>query len=110
MTCIGTFTATPDGFEGRLKTLTIDRPLTLVAADPGDTENAPDYRIMAGEGVETYEVGAGWKHVGDRAGSFVTLLIDDPALAGPLRANLFSSDDQSHVLIWSRSARRPAKD
>ena len=110
MTCIGTFTATPDGFEGRLKTLTIDAPLTLVAADPGDTENAPDYRIMAGEGEETYEVGAGWKHVGDKAGSFVTLVIDDPVLPRPLRANLFSSDDQSHVLIWSRGARRPAKD
>ena len=54
MTCIGTFAATPDGFEGRLQTLTIDAPLTLVAADPGDTENAPDYRIMAGEGEETY--------------------------------------------------------
>ena len=110
MTCIGTFTATPDGFEGRLKTLTIDRPLILVAVDPGDTENAPDYRIMAGEGEETYEVGAGWKHVGDRAGSFVTLLIDDPALARPLRANLFSADNDDHVLIWSRSARRLAKD
>lgn len=109
MTCIGTFTATPDGLEGRLKTLTIDRPLTLVAVDPGDTENAPDYRIMAGEGEDAYEVGAGWKHVGDKAGNFVTLLIDDPALARPLRANLFSSDDQSHVLIWSRSARRPTK-
>jgi len=107
MTCIGTFTATPDGFEGRLKTLTIDRPLTLVAVDPGDTENAPDYRIMAVEGEDAYEVGAGWKHVGDKAGNFVTLLIDDPAWARPLRANLFSSDDQSHVLIWSRSARRP---
>ena len=31
MTCIGTFAATPDGFEGRLQTLTIDAPLTLVA-------------------------------------------------------------------------------
>ena len=110
MTCIGTFAATPDGFEGRLKTLTIDRPLTLVAVDPCDVENAPDYRIMAGEGEETYEVGAGWKHVGDKAGSFVTLVVDDPVLPRPLRANLFSSDDQNHVLIWSRGARRPAKD
>ncbi len=110
MTCIGTFTATPDGFEGRLKTLTIDAPMTVLATDHGDTENAPGYRIMAGEGEKAYEVGAGWKHVGDKAGNFVTLLIDDPAWARPLRANLFSSDGQSHVLIWSRGARRPAKD
>ena len=31
MNCIGTFVATPDGFEGRLRTLTIDSALTIVA-------------------------------------------------------------------------------
>lgn len=110
MTCIGTFVATPDGFEGRLQTLTIDSALTFVAAEPGDADNAPDYRIMAGEGDAAHEVGAGWKHVGDKAGPFVALVIDDPVLVRPLRANLFRSDANSHVLMWSRPARRKAKD
>ena len=110
MNCIGTFIATPDGFEGRLHTLTIDTALTIVAADPGDAGNAPDYRIMAGDGDDAHEVGAGWKHVGDKAGAFVAVLIDDPALVQPLRANLFKSDASSHVLMWSRPARRKAKD
>ena len=48
MTCIGTFTATPDGFEGRLQTLTIYRELTIIPAEPGEAENAPDYRIHHG--------------------------------------------------------------
>lgn len=110
MTCIGTFTATPDGFEGHLQTLTIDRPLTITSAETNETENAPDYRVMAGDGDTGFEVGAGWKRVGDKAGAYVALLIDDPALMQPLRANLFQSDARTHVLMWSRPSRREAKD
>jgi uncharacterized protein (DUF736 family) len=110
MTCIGTFTATPDGFEGRLQTLTIDRELTIVPAEPGEAENAPDYRVMAGDSDTAFEVGAGWKRVGDKAGAYVAVLIDDPALVQPLRANLFQSDPRTHVLMWSRPSRREAKD
>lgn len=109
MTSIGTFTRIGDGFEGRLQTLTIDTALTIVAAEPGDAENAPDYRVMAGDGDDAFEVGAGWKRVGDKAGEFLALLIDDPALAGPLRANLFQTGTGTHILTWSRRARRPAK-
>ena len=43
-------------------------------------------------------------------GTFVAVVIDDPALVQPLRANLFRSDSSSHVLMWSRPARRKAKD
>ena len=109
MTCIGTFTATREGFAGRLHTLTIDCALSIVPAEPGDAGKAPDYRILAGEGDKTFEVGAGWKHVGDKAGAYVAVLIDDPALVQPLRANLFRADGQTHVLMWSRPARREAK-
>ena len=110
MTCIGTFTARPDGFEGRLQTLTIDSALTIVPAEPGEAENAPDYRIMAGQGDTTFEVGAGWKRVGDKAGAYVAVLIDDPTLVQPLGANLFQSGPPTHVLMWSRPSRREAKD
>lgn len=110
MTCIGTFTATRAGFEGRLQTLTIDCALTMVPAESGDAEKAPDYRILAGDGDATFEVGAGWNRVGDKAGTYIAVLIDDPALVRPLRANLFQSDKRTHVLMWSRTARRAAKD
>lgn len=109
MTTIGIFTATSEGFEGRLHTLTLDIPLTIVPAEAGETEKAPDYRVMAGDGEATYEVGAGWKHIGERAGAYVALVIDDPALAAPLRANLFAGDGGTHILTWSRPARRRPK-
>lgn len=110
MTCIGTFTATRDGFEGRLHTLQIDCPLTIIPAASTEADNAPDYRIIAGEGDTAFEVGAGWKRVGDKAGAYVAVLIDDPALVQPLRANLFQSDKHTHVLMWSRASRRESKD
>jgi uncharacterized protein (DUF736 family) len=106
MTCIGTFTATSNGFEGRLQTLTLGLMLAIVDAEPNDAENAPDYRITMGEGDDSYGVGAGWKRVGEKAGAYVALLIDDPAFTQPLRANLFHSDSGNHVLMWSRGPRR----
>lgn len=109
MTAIGIFIATPEGFEGRLRTLTLDVPLAIVLTEPSDADKAPDYRVMAGEGDAPYEVGAGWKHIGERAGVFVTLVIDDPAFAAPLRANLFAGDGGTHVLTWSRPGRGKPK-
>lgn len=105
MTAIGIFTATPEGFEGRLRTLTLDVALTIVPADPSDAEKAPDYRVRAGDRDAAYEVGAGWKHFGERAGAFVALVLDDPAFPAPLRANLFAGEDGTHLLTWTRPAR-----
>ena len=107
---IGTFIAADGGFAGHLHTLTLDIDLTLVPADPSDSENAPDYRVMAGEGDEAREVGAAWKHVGEKAGDYLSLQIDDPAFIQPLRANLFQDDDNAHVLVWSRPSRREKAD
>mgnify|MGYP002779545919 FL=1 len=107
---IGTFIAADGGFAGHLHTLTLDIDLTLVPADPSDSENAPDYRVMAGEDDEAREVGAAWKHVGEKAGDYLSLQIDDPAFVQPLRANLFQDNGNAHVLVWSRPSRREKAD
>ena len=52
MAHIGNFTRTQDGYCGRLRTLTIDVELTLVPANAGDGENAPDFRIHAGDSAD----------------------------------------------------------
>lgn len=105
---IGTFIAEAGGFTGHLHTLTLDIELTLVPADNSDSENAPDFRVIAGSDDEAREVGAGWKHVGEKAGDYLALQIDDPAFIQPLRANLFQGDGDSHVLVWSRPTKREA--
>ena len=107
---IGTFVAADGGFAGHLHTLTLDIELALVPAEASDTENAPDFRVIAGSDDEAREVGAGWKQVGEKAGDYVALQIDDPMFVQPLRANLFRGDGNAHVLVWSRPARREKAD
>ena len=108
MTHIGSFTRTTGGYSGRLRTLTLDVELTLVPADNANAENAPHYCIHAGEDADGVEVGAGWKRTGEKAGAYVSLLIDDPVFAQPLRANLFQADagGSSFHLLWNRPSRR----
>ena len=111
MSQIGAFSRTASGFQGHLKTLTLDVDLCLVPVDAAEAENAPDYRIHLGDDDQGAEVGAGWKRTGERAGAYVSLLIDDPSLARPINANLFQSnrDGNAHHLVWNRPSRREAK-
>jgi uncharacterized protein (DUF736 family) len=111
MTHIGLFTRTADGYTGHLRTLTLDVELTLVPAEHADAENAPDYRIHRGADADGPEVGAGWKRTGEKAGDYIAMLIDDPTLTQPLRANLFQSDvkGKAFALLWNRPAKREDK-
>ena len=110
MAQIGTFVRTRNGFAGRLRTLSLDIELTIVSADHSDTENAPNFRIHAGD-EEGPDVGAGWNRIGEKAGEYVALQIDDPALTQPIRANLFQSgnDRSAFHLLWTRQSKRESR-
>ena len=107
MAQIGQFTRDKSGFTGRIQTLSFTHDLSLVPAESSDAENAPDYRVHLGDG-EGPEIGAGWKRTGEKAGEYVSLLIDDPTLMQPIRANLFRSTDDhaTWVLNWNRPPKR----
>ncbi|MFG1403794.1 DUF736 domain-containing protein [Xanthobacter sediminis] len=104
---IGEFTRETTGFVGRVHTFTLFREITIVPAEPSDADNAPDYRVHNGN-EEGPEIGAGWKRTGERAGDYIALVIDDPALPQPIRANLFRDDDSgaSWSLHWNRAPKR----
>lgn len=108
---IGQFTRSKSGYSGRIQTLSFDAELVLVPAEHSDAENAPDYRIHLGDG-DGPEIGAAWKRTGEKAGDYVYLQLDDPALTQPIRANLFQSgDDKSAwVLNWNRPPKRGERD
>jgi uncharacterized protein (DUF736 family) len=106
MTQIGDFKRTKSGYAGRIRTLALDIELILVPADYSDAENAPDYRIHRGDD-EGPEIGAGWKRVGEKAGDYISLQLDDPTLPQPIRANLFQSGDDKSA--WSLHCNRPPK-
>jgi uncharacterized protein (DUF736 family) len=107
---IGSFTRTQTGFAGSVHTLTLSADLVLVPAEQSDTENAPDYRLHWGDG-DGPEIGAGWKRTGERAGDYISLILDDPALPQPIRANLFrdNADGSSWSLHWNRPAKASEK-
>jgi len=101
---IGTFEKTAPGYSGHIATRTLDAMLAIVPAAPSDSENAPGWRVLLGDADSGIEVGAGWDRSGERAGAYVALQIDDPALPAPLRANLIRSaqNDGEYHLLWSR--------
>jgi uncharacterized protein (DUF736 family) len=107
MTQIGQFTRTANGYWGHLHTLSLNLALVLINAEHSDVENAPDYRVHL-DNEDGLEVGAARKRTGERAGEYVSLLLDDPTFREPIRANLFQvGDDKSAwALHWSRAPRR----
>ena len=106
MAHIGHFTRTSSGFEGRFRAIGIDEEITLVPAEHSDSENAPAYRVLLGD-EEGLDIGAGWSHVGDRAGEFVSLEIYSPLFGGTLRANLFRIGDDGSD--WGLHTNPPSK-
>jgi uncharacterized protein (DUF736 family) len=107
---IGFFLPADGGYAGHITTLTLDISVVLLDAEPSDTENAPDYRLIAGDDDEAREIGAAWKRDGDKAGDYLAVQLDDPSFVQPLRANLFKGEGNGHVLIWSRPSKRDNAD
>jgi uncharacterized protein (DUF736 family) len=111
MTQIGRFIRTKSGFSDAIRTLSLDAQIVLIPSDHSGAENAPDYRILLGDD-EGSEIGAAWKRIGKKAGDYVSLLLDDPALTQPIRANLLQSseDKSSWILHWIRLQKRNERD
>ena len=111
MSLIGQFSRTRNGYAGHIRTLSIDAEIVLVPAEQSDAEHAPDYRIhlLDDDGPE---IGAGWKRIGEKAGDYVSLVIDDPVFLQPIRAFLFQSvvDQSTWGLHWSRPSKRGERD
>ena len=81
MPVIGQFMRENDGFIGHLTTLSLHQDIIIVAAEPSDAENAPDYRVHVLDTMSNEtgaEIGAGWKRTGEKAGDYVSLQLDDP--------------------------------
>lgn len=105
---IGSFQTAADGYAGQIRTLQLDAMIAIVPAKPSDAENAPAWRLLLVEADTGIEIGAGWERRSERAGSYIAVQIDDPALPVPLRANLIRSTqngDEYH-LLWSRPTPR----
>lgn len=99
MANIGTFTVQNNSFTGTVRTLTLNVKVRLVPSDKA-SENAPDYRVVAGNGLE---IGAAWKKVSKAERPYLSVTLDDPSFPATLYARLVEGEDGVHNLIWSRS-------
>ncbi|HTR77471.1 MAG TPA: DUF736 domain-containing protein [Gemmatimonadaceae bacterium] len=102
MSIIGTFTPTKDGgYEGTIRTLTIDLKARFVPNDNRSSDSAPAFRVFAGRS----EIGAAWKaHTdGEPARDYLSVRLEDPCLPSAIQAALFEDvEKRSAQLVWSR--------
>jgi uncharacterized protein (DUF736 family) len=101
---IGTFTRNEDGYFGNIRTLTLDAKHVILPARDAAAENAPDHRVFC----DAAEVGAAWDRTGEKAGAYLSVVIDDPSFVQPIRASLFRSDAENDLwtLHWNRQSKR----
>jgi len=103
------FESTPGGYAGRVRLFGINEAIVLVALDPNDAENAPDYRVHLDD-EDGPDVGGAWKRVGERAGDYIALEIDSPLFGSPFRPVLFRADDDGRTFRLSWKRPRPRDD
>lgn len=99
MATIGNFTPDKDGYVGTIRTLTMNVKARIVANDQKKSDGAPDFRIFTGR----VELGAGWKAktTGNEPHDYLSIQLDDPSFAEPIRAALFEEDGVA-FLVWNR--------
>lgn len=97
MSTIGTFTKQEDGFNGTLRTLSLNVKCRIVPIAK-EAEKGPDYRVVAG----TMEIGAAWKRQSKANNDYLSVKIDDPSFPAPVNARLINDAEGSAVLYWTR--------
>jgi uncharacterized protein (DUF736 family) len=102
MSVIGTFALAKDGgWTGSIRTLTINTKVRLVPNDNRDNENAPIFRVFAGQS----RIGDAWaaRSNGEKPKDYLRVRLDDPSWPEPISAAFFQSDDGNEAqLVWSR--------
>jgi uncharacterized protein (DUF736 family) len=100
MANIGIFTAQNDSYTGTVRTLTLNVNVKVkIVPNNKESENAPDYRIVAGN----FEIGAAWKKVSKSDRPYLSATLDDPSFPATIYARLVEGEDGARNLIWSRS-------
>ncbi|MFM9939226.1 MAG: DUF736 domain-containing protein [Hyphomicrobiaceae bacterium] len=106
MPVIGTFTLTHDGYEGVIRTLTIDAIVQIVTNTAKTSDGAPDFRIWSG----ATEIGAAWRRTkSDATTTYLRITLDDPAWPQPVWAVLLEDSRGKELrLMWRRGKRGEA--
>ncbi|GAB1714980.1 MAG: protein of unknown function DUF736 [Nitrobacter sp.] len=100
MATIGTFSRTENngGYNGSVKTLTLNVKSVKFVPVEGDNEKGPHFRVIAAG----TEFGAAWKKKSDKGNDYLSVKLDDPSFPAPIYASLVESEGEELALIWSR--------
>jgi uncharacterized protein (DUF736 family) len=101
MAVIGVFAVSKaGGWEGRICTLSINVRARFTPNDNKHSQTSPDFHITA----QGCQIGVAWRRRPSSPGgkSYLSVQLDDPALATPVSAALFpDEDEQSANLVWN---------
>lgn len=102
MATIGTFTTSANGFNGSIKTLTLNVKARFEKIE-NPSDKGPHFRIFSG----AVELGAAWQKVSEQRGrDYLSVKLDDPSFPAPIYATLVEVDGEDGLsLIWSRPNR-----
>lgn len=97
MAVLAVLAATSDGgWEGWIRTLTINAKIRIVPNDDRASDRAPDYRVLVG----VADVGAAWRQTGGET-TRLAVRFSDPAFPAGLAMTLFGSDEGIRAnLVW----------
>ncbi len=99
---IGNFKPAGSTFAGTIKTLTLKVDAVF---EPIEKKNdkSPDYRVTTG----TTEIGVAWKETSEAGKAYLSVQLDDPSLAAPIKCALLKTGvEHGYSLVWDRSRRR----
>jgi uncharacterized protein (DUF736 family) len=99
-TAIATLTEKDGSFEGKLHTLTVNAPISLVPNTRRRSDAAPDYLVVS----RGMELGGGWRRIGQMSGEeYISVSISAPEI-GQIYGNLVPApgdDPSKKVILWN---------
>ena len=101
MATIGYVTKKQDRFQGTLKTLNVNQPISIIPNTAKAHANQPDYLVYS-RGVS---FGAGWTKRGKVSGNlYISLRLVAPTLGQRVYANLGrvpGDNEDAYAIIWN---------
>ena len=107
---IGNFTCNEarDTYTGELSTLTAGTRKLVFQPIEAKSNKAPSHRVVSLSKAGDVELGAAWKKRSEEGRYYLSVKLDDPALAQPINCAMVESGDEPNgfILVWSRDSRR----
>jgi uncharacterized protein (DUF736 family) len=97
-----------DTYTGEIATLSGATRKVVFKPSEATGDKVPQYRVLGPSKTGDIEFGAAWKKRTDEGRDYLSVKLDDPALATPINCALVTSSQEGFLLVWSRDSRKKA--